>query len=534
MLYAEHLSERNTPQSEQDDPRQVRNNAGGFSFQVDDWARLQRFLILGSEGGSYYAKEGALTRENAKGLERCLRADPKRAVDLIVDVSHNGRAPKNDPAIFALALGAAIPESSKLALLALPSVCRTGTHLFQFVQQVNALRGWGTALRRAVASWYEQKNEKQLLLQLTKYRQRGGMSHRDVFRLSHPRLGNSAVGRWVVRRNLEAATIGSKDAPRNYDAVGELPEYLAAFDELQHADESRTIELIRQHRFTHEMIPTEHRNSAAVWEALLDWIPLGALVRNLGKLSSVGLTAPMSDNTRRIAERLQDQDKLREARMHPLGMLVALKTYQQGHGEKGDLSWAPEREIVDALDAGFYASFGAIAPSGKRMLLALDVSGSMCWASIAGMAGITPRIGSAAMAMATAKTEKNWHCFGFSQALTPLNISPRQRLDDVISTIQAVPMGGTDCALPMLHAAERGIPVDLFVVYTDSETWFGHVHPHQALTQYREKTGIPAKLAVVGMVSNGFTIADPSDAGMLDVVGFDTATPNLLSEFASW
>ncbi|MGE3804403.1 MAG: hypothetical protein AB7K24_07005 [Gemmataceae bacterium] len=69
------------------------------------------------------------------------------------------------------------------------------------------------------------------------------------------------------------------------------------------------------------------------------------------------------------------------------------------------------------------------------------------------------------------------------------------------------------------------------MVLTDSETWAGNIHPCQALEQYRQKMGIAAKLIVVGMVSNGFTIADPNDAGMLDVVGFDLATPQLLADF---
>jgi 60 kDa SS-A/Ro ribonucleoprotein len=34
------------------------------------------------------------------------------------------------------------------------------------------------------------------------------------------------------------------------------------------------------------------------------------------------------------------------------------------------------------------------------------------------------------------------------------------------------------------------------------------------------------------MVSTGFSIADPSDAGMLDVVGFDTNAPKVISDFA--
>ena len=43
------------PQSEPLDERQVPNSAGGHAYPVDDMTRLQRFLILGSEGGSYYA-----------------------------------------------------------------------------------------------------------------------------------------------------------------------------------------------------------------------------------------------------------------------------------------------------------------------------------------------------------------------------------------------------------------------------------------------------------------------------------------------
>jgi 60 kDa SS-A/Ro ribonucleoprotein len=33
------------------------------------------------------------------------------------------------------------------------------------------------------------------------------------------------------------------------------------------------------------------------------------------------------------------------------------------------------------------------------------------------------------------------------------------------------------------------------------------------------------------MVSNGFSIADPNDAGMLDVVGFDAAAPAVIADF---
>ena len=40
-------------------------------------------------------------------------------------------------------------------------------------------------------------------------------------------------------------------------------------------------------------------------------------------------------------------------------------------------TWSPVRAVVDALDGAFYSAFGNVEPAGTRLLLALDVSGSM-------------------------------------------------------------------------------------------------------------------------------------------------------------
>jgi 60 kDa SS-A/Ro ribonucleoprotein len=205
---------------------------------------------------------------------------------------------------------------------------------------------------------------------------------------------------------------------------------------------------------------------------------------------------------------------------------------------RGQHEWKPVRDVVDALDAAFYTAFGNVEPTAKRLLLALDVSGSMGLGNVGGVPGLTPRDASAALALVTAATEQRYEVLGFFagrggwNGLTPLSISPRQRLGDAVRGISGLPFGGTDCALPMLYAQARGREIDTFVIYTDSETWAGNVHPAQALRDYRHASGIDARLVVVGMVSNRFSIADPADPGMLDVVGFDTATPQLISDFA--
>src|SRR6266566_7610113 len=190
------------------------NSAGGFAWAVDVWTRLRRFLVLGSEGGSYYASEWSLTRENSKAVEECVRDDGLRAVAEIVRVSAEGRAPKNDPALYALALAAGVGdlETRRAALDALPQVARTGTHLFQFALFVEGFRGWGRSLRRAVGRWYAAQPVDALAYQAVKYRQRAGVTHRDLLRLAHPSrrvgAGNPALDvtdeharlfEWIVR-----------------------------------------------------------------------------------------------------------------------------------------------------------------------------------------------------------------------------------------------------------------------------------------------------------------------------------------------
>ena len=539
MTYLARFLTRTPPQSEPiPGSAQVPNSAGGYAWAVDDWARLDRFLILGAEGGSYYASERKLTLENAEATLRCIEQDGARAVARIVDVSEAGRAPKNDPAIFALALAASLgdEQTRKLALAALPRVCRIGTHLFHFAQFVDGMRGWGRGLRQAVRDWYWQQHlDGQLAYQLVKYQARDGWSHRDLLRLAHPKATDETYQtllHWAVK-----GWPGVGDEPHPDQVV--LPVW--AFERAKRAGSAHeTARLIREYDLPRECIPTEQLTERFVWEALLERMPLTATIRNLATMTRVGLF-DSAETVGLVADRITNEQALKRARVHPIAVLAALTTYQSGHGARGQHTWEPVAKLVDALDAAFYASFGNVEPTGKKTLLALDVSSSMNGGTVAGVPGLTLRVASVAMAMVTTRVEPDYQIVAFTRkgesfrsgsGLTVLDFSPRQRLDDLCQATAALPFGGTDCALPMLHAVERKIPFESFAVYTDNETWAGEIHPAQALRRHREQAGVDARLVVVGMVSNGFSIADPDDAGMLDVVGFDTATPQVISDFA--
>jgi 60 kDa SS-A/Ro ribonucleoprotein len=533
------ISTRRALQTEKADARQVLNSAGGYVFELDDLARLRRFLTLGTDGATYYTSAQDLTRDNADVLFRLAGTTHAAAVDVVAEVSEAGRAPRQNPAIFALAVLASTGDADekRYALAQLPRVARTGTHLFLFARYVEQFRGWGRGLRRAVGEWYLAREVDALAYQAVKYRQREGWSHRDLLRLAHPgtdEAGRRAMFDWIVR-----------------GAVGEhTPRLVEGYIKANEATADHPA-LIRDYGLSWEMLPDDALAKAATWDALLDvGMPQTALMRQLPRLTRLGLLPAMGGRTAEVAARLSDAERLRKARVHPVNVLVAQRTYASGRSARGDGEWTPTTKIVDALDAAFYAAFGAVEPTGKRTMLALDVSGSMAMAPISNMP-LTPREASAALSLVTASVEPDQMIVGFTSGrsnsgyymnrarmdeigdgLKPLSISPRQRLDDAIRAVSDLEFGQTDCAAPMEYARANGIEVDTFVVYTDNETYHGRIHPHQALVEYRRHTGIDARLVVVGMTATPFSIADPSDPGMLDVAGFDSAVPNLIGDFS--
>ena len=297
---------RKTPQSEAiPGTAQVENNAGGFAWAVDDWVRLDRFLILGSEGGTYYVGEKELTKRNADAVLRCINSDGKRVVDRVVEISEAGRAPKNDPALFVLAMAAGLgdAETKKAAFSQLHRVARIGTHLFHFLTYIQQFRGWGRSLREAVARWYVEKETDKLAYQVIKYRQRGGWSHRDALRKSHPISEiHNALFHWITQNEKK----------------GELPDIITAYEKAQTCENPKEIEkLILSYNLPREAIPTEFLNDIGIWKALLNKMPMTAMIRNLGKMTNLGLLKPMGKESQKVLEAVTNREILQKARIHP-------------------------------------------------------------------------------------------------------------------------------------------------------------------------------------------------------------------------
>jgi len=82
----------------------TKNAAGGYVFKINPMTALERFLILGCEGGTYYVGDRGMAKGAAAIVLECGRKSPNLTVETILDISRNFRAIKPDPSIFALAL----------------------------------------------------------------------------------------------------------------------------------------------------------------------------------------------------------------------------------------------------------------------------------------------------------------------------------------------------------------------------------------------------------------------------------------------
>lgn len=530
------------PQTQQAEPNQVKNNAGGFVFEIPALKRVERFLILGSEGGTYYVGESDLTQQNLDNLRNLTATDPKAVIDLAVDVSDKGRSYRNDAASFVLAyvMTHGNDEAKSYARQNFNRIVRTGTHFFQsesFLKSLATGSGLGTSRNRALASWYESKETDALAYQAIKYRQRHGWTHRDSLRQARPKGIDPNLGNWILGKEVNTAF---------------LPEIVKGFIRAQNTTDVRGIlEVLNDYPgLPWEAIPTQFHKAPELWRKLFynGQLKGQALVRNITRLARLGLF----DDTvfaHDYAAKLTDETMISKTRLHPIQYLNALIIYTEGQlirvqpdkafpwayrttsGQRKK-DWTDAAIITDALNEGVHLSFKHVQPAGKRTLLAVDVSGSMTTSFGMGL-DLSAAQFSGVMAATIARTEPYYQIMGFANEFRDLGITAKMDLKSVMSNVKDRNFGSTDCSLPMNWASQNNLNYDTFVVITDGETWAGYVHPHIALQNYRQKTGIDAKLIVVGVTSTGFSIANPNDPGMLDVAGADANLPKVIAEFSA-
>lgn len=510
------------PQTEPLDERQVKNSAGGFVYAIDPVDHFDRFLLLGTAGGTYYASERKLTREGMALCARLARDLPCDKYASRVMIAGNA-APKRTYAIYAIA-AALIHGDEHLRSLAptmAREVCKTGTDVFELASYVKGSRGWGATVQKTFNEFLDEKDAKALGLWAVKYRSRHGWTWRDLVRMQHPTKHDALYGFMTGKT----------------DPVGIL--VVDGYLKVQGmTDEAEIIDTVVKHGLPWEALTDEQR-TPAVWKASLPHIGNWAVLRNLAMFTRKGMTQDR--------EFLVDvETRIRGShRLHPITVLEALRTYGSGGtlGRSRAESFHPEPLIIGALEQTLEESFtSGVESTNQNVLVALDVSGSMAQ-SVSGSFVLSCADVGAALTLAFLKNEKFAKAIAFSDgrstnflgnrgATCPLTWSAQTSFSEAVNSMRGMPFAGTDCAAPMVDALGNGLHnIDTFVVITDNETWAGKIHPMDALRAYRQKTGRNSKLAVIGLTATNFSIADPSDPGTMDFVGFSSDLPKALASF---
>ncbi|MEV0826059.1 TROVE domain-containing protein [Nonomuraea rubra] len=526
---------------------QVKNAAGGYGFAKDLWAKVEDFLILGTTGGTYYVSEGELTARNAGVLFEAIAEDGPRVVRLLTDIStaRPPRAPKQRPALFALAACYANGDAAtrQAAKVALAKVARTTDHLAQFFGYYKNLGGKPTArgisptagrsLRTALGSWFLAGSADDVAFKACKARQRKtplgeAFDLRDALRIAHPAADDEQ------RRTLFGWIAGNVTDERAREVLPAVDRFLTA---KAVTGPAQAIEVVTTAKVPWEFLPDTVLRDPGVWEALIETVGMTALIRNLARMTRLGTLKPGAEATSRAVRRLTDRQAVLRARIHPMDAWLALRVYKSGVAQPNPRAdrqrWQPVPAVLDALEETYELAFGTVEPSGKRLLVAVDSSGSMSWGGgvrVGGSPVGSPYEVGNAMAVMLARIERGGvHVIDVDTRVHASNVTPRTNLREIASWKPSG--GGTDLSLPFTWAREQRMEVDGFVVFTDNETWAGRSHPTQALNAYRRAVRPDARVVVAAMTAAGYSIGDPKDDGVLNVAGLDASLPLVVNGF---
>ncbi|NEQ95955.1 MAG: TROVE domain-containing protein [Cyanothece sp. SIO2G6] len=530
MTYNFFVKPRATPQTQPIPGREsemIKGRSGGYMFDDGIWTVLRRSLLLGTSKNSFYADKHELTDEFVTAVSDCVAADPQRVAQEIVYAS-DGRAIKNSAPLLALVLLSMgeLPAAKQAFLDIFPQVVRTASHFYEWLSYSKALRGFGKVVQQAGTAWLSNPDAKALAYQLLKYQQRHGFTHRDALRLFHVKpvsAEHQALFQWVIQGWQAVPEQTPSEAMSQiwwYERVKRQPVLTCA--------------AIAHGRLTHEMVAPVGKMDQAAWDLLFQDMPMGALLRNLGSLTQLGvIRADKPKVLKRVANVLTNKRRLQQGRIHPIAVLKALKTYQSG-GKlgRGSKTWTPVPRVLDILDRALELSFETAQPTNQVFLHAVDVSGSMSWATV-GSIGLTCCEVAVTMALATAKAEPNYAIRGFATQFKDLDITARDSFASAMKKARKQNFGGTDASVAYDWAIRNHFHVDVFCFWTDSESWAGRQHPSEALAQYRRLVNPNAKAVYVTLVPSRISLVDPNDSMSWDIHGFDPSAPRAIQMIAT-
>lgn len=371
----------------------------------------------------------------------------------------------------------------------------------------------------------------------------------DILRMVRPRpwdAARRAMFAWLAGKPFGAAARSRKDkagnvlpTPSHWAPAGHEhlpPEFLLldAFRAASSEDDQLNVLDHLPHSVRWDLLSGVARGTK-VWTQIALRMKNQALRMNLNTLLRHGVLAD-PEVTATLAERLADEQAVRRSRQFPYQFLAAYLNTEAG---------VPEI-IRQGLCRAADAACGNV-PTLGRILIGVDVSGSMSQNGVTGKGNSTVKCVQAAALVGAALLRQHPESVlvPFDTAAHATSFNRDDSILSIAARLSKFGGGGTDCSIPLMQAntALFTRKFDACVMVSDNESWVGpgHMQATGMMAQWdrfvanqrtlRQNGGYSPKLINIDLVAHGNSQADPGRPDVLNVGGFSDAVFRVMELF---
>jgi hypothetical protein len=333
----------------------------------------------------------------------------------------------------------------------------------------------------------------------------------DIFNFAHPNMSKKdhmreVVSRWIMDPNNMQNTAVLESLIKLGDPIANQIGAWAAINDLEYNNET-VASIVEDYKLPREAVPTKYLKSPHVWTALLKFMPIHALIRNLNVMIDNGA---YQMNKEQVEDRIYKIDP--KDRVSAMDLFKAYIAIGEEH-----------RDLRAVLSKKFYKLLETEEKVKAKVLIAVDVSGSMgAKLNENSRNSATCLDVATGMAIAASKAFEFTAVVGFD---TSIHIP-------VLGATNAKEMwpkwgGGTNAGLIIDYMNTIQHNFDAVLFLTDNDAWLGN-HVQEMIKKYRIERKHPAVLAINSINSNTITLADPEDFLSLDISGFNAEVIRLL------
>ena len=251
------------------------------------------------------------------------------------------------------------------------------------------------------------------------------------------------------------------------------------------------IPFVNQHQLRPEQVDTESKREWDVWRAMLDRLSVAACMSQVPEMARYG---HLNDDAhiQDVIDVMTDDSRVVKEKVNPLHIAVAMAKY-----------WAPNRiwethvRIENAYEHAFETATKNFKTTGKNICIGVDPSFSMEAQPLIPGTVLTPLLTSAVLAECFTQPG-NGVAFGslIKNQYRSMKVS-WLGMESLYQLLRKQRTFDVDHAAHIKSAEKQMVPVDVFIIITDSCYSRGDMHPLKALEAYNKTMNRKAKLVLI-------------------------------------